>query len=1229
MPSPTNPAGPSATANGKAASGSSGREPVTARQSRESRSSQKDASTASPGKASSAHASSSSTAHHHEVQHVGPYRLEKTLGKGQTGLVKLGVHCVTGKKVAIKIINKEKLSESVLTKVEREIAIMKLVEQPHVLALYDVYENKKYLYLVLEHVGGGELFDYLVKKGRLTPKEARKFFRQIISALDFCHSHGICHRDLKPENLLLDDKTNIRIADFGMASLQMNGSMLETSCGSPHYASPEVIRGERYDGRRADVWSCGVILYALLVGALPFDDDNLRNLLEKVKKGVFHIPHFVPPECQNLLRGMIEVDPNKRMTIAQIIRHPWVCAGGKGELELELPVVQIVQTHIIPTMDAIDPDVLACMTSLGCFKDKQKLLAEMLNNRHNMEKVIYFLLLDRKCRKPSDDDDHEPESGAGGNNGLQPVLDNKLVRSRSESTKGHSQRRAVSACADPTSTPSLSSLDPPRKRVDQRRYDDTGTNGVESSGRIYSQLTLGSPVFGKRRGVSFQTLDAGSLTVTPELRNRPRRTNTIAGVNPSAACSSSSSSIESIFQNANKNAGRTHYQSASATAVPPPSSSHPAAASAAHEAANFPPTNQELNQDVFNYEPNKAYNPPEPVVKPFQHPFDARPTVRDAKAARAVSPSTRASSTVSAPSNSDAKTARQPAVTQRTPSLSSANENEYPGRKSSASASVPSSPSPWRSKLSNLKQTIIGTPRFHRRNKMASENSVEEDSGFGTSYMKENSVMDKLNRSTAKKREVSRDPSTESVTSQLSSNGQNRSWFRTLMANTTSSMSTGLVADKDGECCSFIIWNKNLTDIRQELQEAFKTVHHLFAKQENPSLYIVHYRRGGIVATNSAGQSSASSTPRGGFSADKNNILSSAGQFLSNLQRSVKFQTELTATGDEISGRGICITFKLLSGPVRRFKRICEHLQMCLMQAAHRQRSSESFSTSKPDISSRGMSPAPVKRFTDADEDALSSISTREETRRYKPVSAPPPAPSPLPPQESNVGGGMVIENPLAQMFDAGAGSSSRRRRLESTASLISRITAEVAAAGYTHAQNDSDILNIDYTPPPPVPPLPLASALIQPFDPPLNDTITPVTFIRESSFSSNYETLSPYDSAPSSAYAPIGIQDWSFPSTPAPSPSRLSLGRGGGGGASHFAAPVNSVSVLTDTLRRPDLDDIDLAHQLQLEYDPVSPVYVNLNDDERLAQETEESLHLLNQLCSNLVSSINSSSAV
>uniref|UniRef100_A0A8C8TJT7 BR serine/threonine kinase 1 n=1 Tax=Peromyscus maniculatus bairdii TaxID=230844 RepID=A0A8C8TJT7_PERMB len=282
------------------------------------------------------------------------------------------------------------------------IAILKLIEHPHVLKLHDVYENKKYLYLVLEHVSGGELFDYLVKKGRLTPKEARKFFRQIVSALDFCHN-------LKPENLLLDEKNNIRIADFGMASLQVGDSLLETSCGSPHYACPEVIKGEKYDGRRADMWSCGVILFALLVGALPFDDDNLRQLLEKVKRGVFHMPHFIPPDCQSLLRGMIEVEPEKRLSLEQIQKHPWYL-GGKHEPDpcLEPAPGRRVAMRSLPSNGELDPDVLESMASLGCFRDRERLHRELRSEEENQEKMIYYLLLDRKERYPSCEDQDLP-----------------------------------------------------------------------------------------------------------------------------------------------------------------------------------------------------------------------------------------------------------------------------------------------------------------------------------------------------------------------------------------------------------------------------------------------------------------------------------------------------------------------------------------------------------------------------------------------------------------------------------------------------------------------------------------------------------------------------------------------------------------------------------------------------------------------------------------------------
>uniref|UniRef100_A0A9J7XG42 Protein kinase domain-containing protein n=1 Tax=Cyprinus carpio carpio TaxID=630221 RepID=A0A9J7XG42_CYPCA len=430
------------------------------------------------------------------ANYVGPYRLEKTLGKGQTGLVKLGVHCVTCQKVAIKIVNREKLSESVLMKVEREIAILKLIEHPHVLKLHDVYENKKYLYLVLEHVSGGELFDYLVKKGRLTPKEARKFFRQIISALDFCHSHSICHRDLKPENLLLDEKNNIRIADFGMASLQVGDSLLETSCGSPHYACPEVIRGEKYDGRKADVWSCGVILFALLVGALPFDDDNLRNLLEKVKLGVFHMPHFIPPDCQNLLRGMIEVDAGNRYITS-------------NEPEPEQPVPRKVAIRGIPSADDIDPDVLESMHSLGCFRDKNKLMKDLLSDDENQEKMIYFLLLDRKERYPSHEDQNLPPRND---------IDPPRKRVDSPMLNRHGKRRPERKSMEVLSVTDGGSPVPARRAIDMTQH---GQRSV--SDHVFYGLCphRSRSISGASSGLSTSPLSSPRVTPHPSPRGSP------------------------------------------------------------------------------------------------------------------------------------------------------------------------------------------------------------------------------------------------------------------------------------------------------------------------------------------------------------------------------------------------------------------------------------------------------------------------------------------------------------------------------------------------------------------------------------------------------------------------------------------------------------------------------------------------------------------------------------
>uniref|UniRef100_A0A672PMU1 Serine/threonine-protein kinase BRSK2-like n=1 Tax=Sinocyclocheilus grahami TaxID=75366 RepID=A0A672PMU1_SINGR len=413
------------------------------------------------------------------AQYVGPYRLEKTLGKGQT------------------VVTDE------LSCVEREIAILKLIEHPHVLKLHDVYENNKYLYLVLEHVSGGELFDYLVKKGRLTPKEARKFFRQIISALDFCHSHSICHRDLKPENLLLDERNNIRIADFGMASLQVGDRLLETSCGSPHYACPEVIRGEKYDGRRADVWSCGVILFALLVGALPFDHDNLRQLLEKVKSGVFHMPHFIPPDCQALLRGMIEVNPEKRLTLTLVCPCP------------EQPPPRRMCMGRIMSLTELDPDVLDSMYSLGCFRDRVKLAQDLQCEDDNQEKMIYYLLLDRKERYPSYEDEDLPPRND---------IDPPRKRVDSPMLTRHGRCRPERKSLEVLSVTEQGSPTPPRRAPDtsthsQRSRSVSGAStGLSSSPLSSPRVSTCLPNFFSTKEIvhpKMRSVGVGSLSLTP------------------------------------------------------------------------------------------------------------------------------------------------------------------------------------------------------------------------------------------------------------------------------------------------------------------------------------------------------------------------------------------------------------------------------------------------------------------------------------------------------------------------------------------------------------------------------------------------------------------------------------------------------------------------------------------------------------------------------------------
>ena len=204
------------------------------------------------------------------------------LAKLSVFLLIVAIHAITGHKVALKISNRQRIvKQNVVTRLRREIQFLTMIQNPHIISLYEVITTPTDIILVLEYAGG-ELFNHIVEKGRMSEGEARKLFQQIICAVESLHMQGIVHRDLKPENILLDAGKNIKLADFGLSNSLEDGEFLKTSCGSPNYAAPEVINGKLYAGPEIDVWSCGVILYVMLCGQLPFDDENIPNLFKKI-----------------------------------------------------------------------------------------------------------------------------------------------------------------------------------------------------------------------------------------------------------------------------------------------------------------------------------------------------------------------------------------------------------------------------------------------------------------------------------------------------------------------------------------------------------------------------------------------------------------------------------------------------------------------------------------------------------------------------------------------------------------------------------------------------------------------------------------------------------------------------------------------------------------------------------------------------------------------------------
>ncbi|XP_043696235.1 CBL-interacting serine/threonine-protein kinase 21 [Telopea speciosissima] len=270
---------------------------------------------------------------------IGKYQLGRTIGEGTFAKVKLALDTVTKQHVAVKIIDKQMVMDNkLMEQVKREISTMKLLHHPNIVRIYEVTATKTKIFIIMEYVSGGQLSDKLSYLKKISEKEARQYFQQLIDAVDYCHSRGVYHRDLKPENLLLDGQGNLKVSDFGLSALRKPGDLLSTACGSPCYVAPEVIANKKYNGATIDIWSCGVILFELLAGYLPFDDRNLMNLYRKISRAEYTCPEWFTASQRKLLFRILEPMPNRRMTIAEILEDEWFQTGYEPSAGIECEI---------------------------------------------------------------------------------------------------------------------------------------------------------------------------------------------------------------------------------------------------------------------------------------------------------------------------------------------------------------------------------------------------------------------------------------------------------------------------------------------------------------------------------------------------------------------------------------------------------------------------------------------------------------------------------------------------------------------------------------------------------------------------------------------------------------------------------------------------------------------------------------------------------------------------
>ena len=393
----------------------------------------------------------------------GPYLLGQLLGEGAFAKVRLATQIHIKEKCAIKIVDK-RLLENVndIQRLRKEIKILKKIRHKNIIQLYDIMESKTNLYFVMEYCKGGELFDFIVKKKRLTEEEACNFFHQIINGIEYLHNQGIIHRDLKPENLLLDDKNQIKISDFGLSTFFTKDNYLQTACGTPSYAPPEMLEGLQYNGEASDIWSCGIILYAMLCGALPFTESKEDIIVEKIKKHEYKIPDYLSKEAQDILNHILKINPQERYSIESIKIHPWF---------------NIIKPHLIKGISVdnikipVDDKILDMVKNYGFNPDECREL--LLKNKFCSLTSIYYLCLKKYVR----------EGGKSISDLESDLFENYINNPNNYISKIDNKNEEEKNNSDIKKNPQEEGIKPQTNKIDKNKKSDSKNEKVQNNSK--------------------------------------------------------------------------------------------------------------------------------------------------------------------------------------------------------------------------------------------------------------------------------------------------------------------------------------------------------------------------------------------------------------------------------------------------------------------------------------------------------------------------------------------------------------------------------------------------------------------------------------------------------------------------------------------------------------------------------------------------------------------------